>query len=336
MSDINNTVVKKISRWKKGINLFTQSKTPTASLILIYVLMLIVFSVFSKNYLTIVNFKSILNNMAVSGILASGIVIVMIGGGFDLSIGSMMGFSGIVSTVLLFQYTFIPVWAVIIIAVLIGCALGLVNGLIITKIGINPIITTLGTLAIIRGVCFLWADVNPRVYNPFWRSAGRLFIGNVFPITLVYIIIFFVSLALVLKFTKFERDLYTVGGNENLARLAGINVDKIKIISYIVSGFFSAIAAIVLTSQLGSGRPEYGEGAELEVLTIVVLGGVAVGGGKGNYIGTFISLLIIGSISNGLALLDVPIFLRIVIKGALLVFAVVIDALRNRKRLQLY
>ncbi|HEX7560575.1 MAG TPA: hypothetical protein VF347_00115, partial [Candidatus Humimicrobiaceae bacterium] len=152
----------------------------------------------------------------------------------------------------------------------------------------------------------------------------------------VYIIVAFVILTLVLKFTRFGRDLITIGGNENLARLAGIPVDRIKIISYVISGFFCSIAGLILISQLGSGRPEYGTGAELEVLTIIVLGGVVVGGGKGNFLGVFIALIIIQTISNGMVLLDVPVFMRTVVKGALLVLVISIDAIRNRKNLQLY
>ena len=213
---------------------------------------------------------------------------------------------------------------------------GLINGLIITKVGINPIITTLGTLAFFRGVCYFWANLNPRIYNVFVQNIGRIYLGNVFPITTLYIIVTFIILTLILKFSRFGRDLYTIGGNEPLARLAGIPVDRVKIISYVISGFFASIAGLLLISQLGSGRPEYGTGAELEVLTIVVLGGVAVGGGKGNYLGVFIALAIIQTISNGMVLIDVPVYLRMVVKGALLVLVIAIDALRSRKQLQLY
>ncbi len=332
-----NSNLNMTSSWyQKVLRIFTQSKTPIASLILLYILMVVIFASFSPYYLTVGNFRAIFNNLARFGILSAGITIVMIGGGFDLSIGSAMGLIGTICAVIMLQFPGIPVGLVMVIAVVVGCFLGLINGLIITKIGINPIITTLGTLAIFRGVAFFWAHLNVRIYSAFWDSIGRTFIAGTIPMTTVYIVVIFVVLALVLKFTRFGRNLYTIGGNEYLAKLAGIKVDRIKIASYVISGLFCALAAIVLTSQLGSGRPEYGRNAELEVLTIVVLGGVTVGGGKGNFLGTFIALVIIGSISNGLVLLDVPVFLRMVVKGGLLVLAVSIDALRNRKRLQLY
>ncbi len=127
-----------------------------------------------------------------------------------------------------------------------------------------------------------------------------------------------------------------IGVRSNLARLAGISVDRVKIVSYVISGFFSALAGLLLISQLGSGRPEYGTGAELEVLTIVVLGGVVVGGGKGNFLGVFIALVIIQTISNGMVLIDVAVFLRMVVKGALLVLVIAIDAIRSRRHLLLY
>jgi len=321
---------------KKYSALMNFLRTPTPTLIGIYIVMLILFSLTSKNFLVIQNIKGIFNNFAVYGILAAGVTVVMIGGGFDLSVGSTAGLAGIVSAVLLMKGITVPTPVVFLIAIAIGCIVGLINGLIITKVGINPIITTLGTLAIIRGVCYFWADLNPRILNVFVQNLGRIYIGNVFPITTVYIIVSFVILTLILKFTRFGRDLFTIGGNENLARLAGVPVDRIKIISYVISGFFCSMAGLLLISQLGSGRPEYGTGAELEVLTIIVLGGVVVGGGKGNFLGVFIALIIIQTISNGMVLLDVPVFMRTVVKGALLVLVIAIDALRNRKNLQLY
>ncbi|MBM3706217.1 MAG: ABC transporter permease [Actinobacteria bacterium] len=311
-------------------------RTPTPTLIGIYIVMIVLFSLASENFLVIQNIKGIFNNFAVFGILAAGVTVVMIGGGFDLAIGSTAGLAGIVSAVLLMKGIEVPTPIVFIVAIVIGCTVGLINGLIITKVGINPIITTLGTLAIIRGICYFWADLNPRILNVFVQNLGRIYLGNVFPITTVYIIVAFVILTLVLKFTRFGRDLFTIGGNEHLARLAGIPVDRIKIISYVISGFFCSIAGLILISQLGSGRPEYGTGAELEVLTIVVLGGVAVGGGKGNYLGVFIALIIIQTITNGMVLLNVPIFIRMVVKGALLVLVISIDAIRSRKNLQAY
>ena len=311
-------------------------RTPTPTLIGIYIVMMLLFSLTSDKFLTIQNIKGIFNNFAVFGILAAGVTVVMIGGGFDLAIGSTAGLAGIVSSVLLMKGIEVATPWVFIIAIVIGCTAGLINGLIITKVGINPIITTLGTLAIFRGICYFWADLNPRVYNVFVQSIGRIYIGNVFPITTLYIIIAFVALTLILKFTRFGRDLFTIGGNETLARLAGIPVDRIKILSYVISGFFCSIAGLLLISQLGSGRPEYGTGAELEVLTIVVLGGVVVGGGRGNYLGVFIALIIIQTITNGMVLLNVPVFLRMVVKGALLVLVIAIDAFRNKRHLQLY
>ncbi len=325
---------------EKGTKKYSQAmnflRTPTPTLIGIYIVMLIFFSLGSENFLTIQNMKGIFNNFAVFGIMAAGVTVVMIGGGFDLSVGSAAGLAGIVSAVLLMKGIEIPTPYVFIIAVLIGCIVGLINGLIIIKVGINPIITTLGTLAIIRGVCYFWADLNPRVYNLFVQGFGRIYIGGVFPITTLYIIAAFTILTLIFKFTRFGRDLFTVGGNENLARLTGIPVDRIKIISYMISGFFAAIAGLLLISQLGSGRPEYGTGAELEILTIVVLGGVVVGGGKGNFLGVFIALVIIQTISNGMVLIDLPVYLRMVVKGALLVLVIAIDAIRNKRHRLLY
>jgi ribose transport system permease protein len=311
-------------------------RTPTPTLIGIYIVMLIFFSLGSENFLAIQNMKGIFNNFAVFGIMAAGVAVVMVGGGFDLSVGSVAGLAGIVSAVLLMKGIELSTPYVFVIAMVIGCLVGLINGLIIVKVGINPIITTLGTLAIFRGICYFWADLNPRIYNIFVQNFGRKYIGGVFPVTTVYIIVAFTIITLIFKFTRFGRNLFTIGGNENLARLAGIPVDRTKIISYMISGFFAAIAGLLLISQLGSGRPEYGTGAELEIITIVVLGGVIVGGGKGNFLGVFIALVIIQTISNGLVLIDLPVYLRMVVKGALLVLVIAIDAIRSKRHLLRY
>ena len=325
-----------VSPFYKIIGLFTKSKTPIATLVVFYLSMILVFSLASPNYFTITNLKSILSNLPVNAMLAAGTTIVMIGGGFDLSIGSIMGLVGIIIVNLFNLGIALPVPVIIIIAVIISSLLGLLNGLIIARIGINPIITTLGTMALFRGICYFWAGSVKRIYSDFYLSLGRGFIGGVVPYTSIYIIVVFVLLALFIRYTRFGRNLFTIGGNEGIAKLFGVNVKNTKVISYIISGMFAGIAAIILTAQLGSGRPEYGQGVEIDIITIVVLGGVAIGGGKGNYLGTFLALLIISSISNGLVLMDVPIYWRIVIKGFLLVLAITIDAVRNRKRLQLY
>ncbi len=311
-------------------------RTPTPTLIGIYIVMLIFFSLGSENFLAIQNMKGIFNNFAVFGIMAAGVAVVMVGGGFDLSVGSVAGLAGIVSAVLLMKGIELSTPYVFVIAMVIGCLVGLINGLIIVKVGINPIITTLGTLAIFRGICYFWADLNPRIYNIFVQNFGRKYIGGVFPVTTVYIIVAFTIITLIFKFTRFGRNLFAIGGNENLARLVGIPVDRTKIISYMISGFFAAIAGLLLISQLGSGRPEYGTGAELEIITIVVLGGVIVGGGKGNFLGVFIALVIIQTISNGLVLIDLPVYLRMVVKGALLVLVIAIDAIRSKRHLLRY
>jgi ribose transport system permease protein len=318
------------------LGVFKNTKTPIPTLIVFYILMVVVFSLVSPNYLSVTNLKSILSNLPVNAILAAGTALVMIGGGFDLSIGSIMGLVGII-IVNLFNIGFdLPIPVIIIIALMLSSTLGFINGLIISRIGINPIITTLGTMAVFRGICYFWAGSVKRINSEAYLSIGRGFIGNAIPYTFIYILAIFILMALFLKYTKYGRNVYIIGGNENIAKIFGVNVKNTKVVSYIISGLFAGIAAVILTAQLGSGRPEYGQGVEIDIITIVVLGGVTIGGGKGNYLGTFIALLLISSISNGLVLMDVPIYWRIVIKGFLLILAVSIDAIRNRKRMQLY
>ena len=313
----------------------TRSKTPIFMLLMIYIVMIIIFSSLSKNYITIGNFKCIAVNMGVVGIVSAGVVIVMIAGGFDLSVGSLVGLTGVAIAKFFRLGIDLPIPVIILLALCIGAFLGAINGIIVTKLGINPLITTLGTLAVMRGLAYIWADQVARIFNPTYSLIGQGFLKNTIPYTLIYLLVIFAALAVLLKFTRFGRNIYLTGGNEHLARLAGVNTNRIKLLSYIISGIFCACAAMVLTSQLGSGRPEYGTGLELEVVIIIVLGGVTVGGGKGNYLGTFISLLILSSIINGLVLVGVESFTRSVIKGSLLIFAISLDAINNRaKRFQ--
>jgi len=329
---IDSVETVKRSGWTRAIRLITQAKTSAPSLIIMYILMVIFFALMSKNYLTLTNFTSIMSNLTVLGIAAVGMTVVILSGGIDLSIGSMQGFTGVILA-LLFNIPFrLPIPIIILIGMIVGSLIGAINGFFVTKVRINPVITTLGTMSIFRGLCYIFATKYVgRIFDPTYLAMNRLYIFNALPISFIYMLAFMGIMAIVLKFTKFGRNVYAVGGNLLAARLAGINTDRVRFMAYVISGLFSALSAVVLTGQLGMGRPEFGTGNELEVITAVVLGGISLAGGRGDFLGVLIAVLILGSIGNGMVLLNVPIYWRQVVKGFILIIAVSIDVIRYRR-----
>jgi ribose/xylose/arabinose/galactoside ABC-type transport system permease subunit len=213
--------------------------------------------------------------------------------------------------------------------------------LIITKVGINPVITTLGMMAFARGLASWFSLEIPalklgRIFDQNFLLISRLFLPRgtqIIPITLIYIIVLYVVFSLVLRYTRYGRNVYATGSNEYAARLAGINVTRIKFSAYMLSGIMSSLAGVILLAQLSLGRDDAGTGAELEVITAVVLGGVSLGGGKGNLLGVIIAIIIIGIIRNGMVHLEqvtgISYYWREVVKGAILILAISIDAART-------
>lgn len=317
----------------RGWRYLVRSKTVAPSLLLMYALMVIVFASLSREYISLINFKAIMSDLAVSGIVSVGMMVVILAGGLDLSVGSIVGLSGVIlARFFNIPGKTFPLWMIYLAGIAVGLAFGAINGALITRVGINPVITTLGTMAVGRGLCYIWATQVARIFDPIYLNATRVFVFNLLPISLLYMLFVMILMWFILKYTRFGRNIYAVGGNPVAARLAGINVRDVQFSAYVISGLMCAIAAIILTGNLGMGRPEFGTGLELDVITIVLLGGVSLAGGKGDMLSLLIAVLIMGSIGNGLVLLDVPIYWRQVVRGFILIIAVAIDLIRYRKR----
>jgi len=309
-----------------------QVKSSTVALVILYIVMVIFFSMVSPYYFTVSNFLSIFSNLGITGIVAIGMMVVMLAGGFDLSVGSMVGLVGVFIARMFNIAHPPPLPVIILIGMLIGPALGAINGIIITRVGINPLIATLGTMAIFRGFCYIYAMQVARIYDPIYLALGRSYLFKYIPISFLYMVLLMLLMDFILRYTRFGRNVFAVGGNVYAARAVGINTDRVKFYTYVISGIMCSFAAVILTAQLGMGRPEFGTGYELEIITALALGGVSLSGGKGDFIGVFLAILILGSIGNGMVLMNVPIYLRMVIKGAILILAVTIDSLRGKKR----
>ncbi len=313
------------------INVFNKnSMAPT--LIIVYAAMIILFASINPLYVSLANIKSIFANLTIPGILAVGLTTVILTGNFDLSVGSTLGVAAIVCAKLYnIEGLDIPMGVVIIAALVAGAAIGAVNGFLVTVVGINSIITTLGTLAVFRGFAYLFAGETARIYYKPFISLGRGYLFGNIPNTMVYFIVLLVVIYLVLRFTKFGRDIYQVGANKEAARLAGLSIKKTTFLTFVMCGVTAAMGGVLMASQLAFAQGEFGLGIEFKILTICVLAGISLAGGRGTLVGVLIATLILGSISNGLALSKVPIDWREAFQGIILIAAILIDSIRIRR-----
>ena len=317
--------------WLK-INVFKKNSiTPT--LLVVLALMIIIFSSINPLYVSLENIRSMIANLTIAGIMAIGLATVMLSGNFDISIGSIFGVSAIVCAKLYnIEGIYIPLPVVILAAILIGLIIGAINGFLVTVVGLNSIISTLGTLAIFRGVSYLFAREADKIYYRPFISLGRGFVGEYIPITFIYLIVLLFIMYMILRFTKFGRDIYLIGANDYSATLAGINIKRTQFFTFLISGFTSAIGGMLLASQLAFAVGSFGLGYEFKILTICVLGGISLAGGRGTLVGVFVATIILGFISNGLSIIDVPITWREAFQGIILIVAILIDSVRVRRR----
>ena len=289
------------------------------------ILLIIVVSILNPSFLDFCNFLNLLRQISINGLIAFGMTFIILTGGIDLSVGSILALSS-AFIALMITSGVDPIIALII-GVLIGFVLGAVNGLLVTKGNMAPFIATLATMTIFRGLTLVITDGNPITNlgdSYLFQLFGKgYFIG--IPVPAVTMIIVFVILLIILQKTTFGRHTYAIGGNEIAAKISGIKVNKIKILIYGISGLMSALAGGILTSRLNSAQPTAGTSYELDAIAAVVLGGTSLTGGKGRIVGTLIGVLIIGVLNNGLNLLGVSSFYQQVVKGVVILIAVLID-----------
>lgn len=283
----------------------------------------IIVSILSPRFLSIANIKNVLTQVSVNTIIAIGMTFVILTGGIDLSVGSSLAISGAVAATIV-KVTG-NVFLAIVSALLIGIIVGVINGIFISKGKIQAFIVTLATMTIFRGVTQVYTNGTP--VSGLGKSFGA--IGNKtfleIPIPVVITLIVFLISYYVLNQTRYGRYLYAVGGNEDSARLSGINTDKVKTIVYIISGITAALSGIIVTSRIGSASATAGAGYELDAIAAVVLGGTSLAGGEGSIAGTIIGALIIGVLNNGLNLMNVSPYYQLIVKGLVILLAVMID-----------
>ncbi len=300
-------------------------------LLALILLVVVIMANRNPNFLTIANFRAMAVGFTPTAIISVGMVILLVSGGFDLSVGAVLALSGtVVARIVLNGMDQLP--AVLLVLVM-GGLIGAVNGLLVTKVKINPLVATLGTLSIARGIAQVMTEGISISGLP--ASFGR--VGGEQIANLPYMVLIMLAIVVVgdlaLRHTRFLRQAYYVGSNENAARLSGIAVDRFRIFAYILTSALAALAGIILASRLMAGTPTAAQGLELQVLAGAVIGGASLTGGEGTVLGAFLGIVFIGIISNVMTMEAVSIFWQQAVTGTILIAAVAFDMLIRRRRI---
>jgi len=304
------------------------------------------FAVVNDSFLTSGNLVILTKQVAINAILGIGMTFVILTGGIDLSVGSIVGLAGMVAGALINEGLVLPmfgivvyfnIWIVLVITLIVGMIVGLVNGIIITRFNVAPFIATLGVLYIARGLALLSANgaTFPNlVGSAELANTGFPLLGAGTFLELPYSIWIMIVLTILSVFiarkTPFGRQVYAIGGNVRAAQLSGVPVKRVTLLTYVISGFCSAMVGLVIASQLVAAHPATGETFELNAIAAVVLGGTSLAGGRGTVFGTIIGAFVIGVLRNGMVLEGLSSFLQIIITGIVIILAVVIDQLQLR------
>ena len=311
------------------------------------ILIVVVFSALSPYYFSLGNFLTMASHVAIFGILAVGMLLVILNGGIDLSVGSTLGLSGVVAGFLMQGVSlpafgiilFPPVWVVVVLTVALGGAVGLINGVLVARFKVPAFVATLGVMYVARGAALL--ITNGLTYNnlggkPALGNQGFNWLGfnHLFgiPIGVAVLAVVAVGANLVLSRTAFGRWLYASGGNERAAELAGVPVKRVQVLVYVLSGMCAAAAGLILSSQLTSAGPTAGLSYELTAIAAVVIGGAALTGGRGNIRGTMLGAFVIGFLSDGLVIIGISSYWQTVFTGAVIVLAVLLNAVKYKGR----
>jgi len=308
--------------------------------------LIIFFSFTSPNFLTATSIITMIRHVALNAIIAIGMTFVILTGGIDLSVGSIIGFCGMIAGGLIFEginlgflgitiYLWVP--AIVLITFVIGILIGWFNGLLVTKFNVPPFIATMGTMYIFRGFAQLRSSGRtfpnlvgrPELNNTGFPLVGSgTFLGV--PYTIILMVVLIIITVYVAKKTPFGRHVFAVGGNENAAKLSGIQVGKVKTIVFMISGGCAALVGLIITSELVAAHPATGTTYEMNAIAAAVLGGTSLAGGRGSIGGAVLGAFVIGILNDGMVMMGVSSFWQTVIKGVVIVLAVIFDQMQNR------
>ena len=301
-------------------------------IIVAFLVLCVFLSVFPKtsgSFFTRQNIFNVLRQISTNLFLACGMTMVIILGGIDLSVGSIIALSGCISAGCVARYN-LPLPIALLMGLLVGLLVGMFNGAVISKTTIPAFIVTLATMNIAKGLAYVYTGGSPvRVVTKEWQFLGAGYVG-IFPTPVVILVIVLIITAIIMNKTKMGRHMYAVGGNQQAAEFSGIKVEKVKFFVHAFSGLMAGLAGIVLASRMYSGQPTAGDGAEMDAIAAVVVGGTSMAGGSGKIGGTIRVGLIIGVLNNGLNLLNVNSFWQYVVKGVVILLAVFLDYFRNK------
>lgn len=298
--------------------------------IIALIVLMIFVTILNPSFIRPSNLINLLRQVSVNALIAFGMSFVILTGGIDLSVGSVLALTSAIFAGLLGMG--VPPMLGVVIALAVGGLLGAINGILITKGKMAPFIATLATMTIFRGLTLVYTGGNP--ITNFSDAFSYKFIGRGYvlgiPWPVILMIIFFAIAFVILNKTPFGRKTYAIGGNEKASFISGIKTDSVKIKIYAISGFLAAMAGLILTSRLNSAQPTAGTAYEMDAIAAVVLGGISMSGGKGSIAGTLVGALILGTLNNGLNMLGVSSFYQQIVKGIVILIAVLIDRKRNK------
>lgn len=298
------------------------------AVVVILFVLIFVFSFASPIFLSWKNLMNIGRQISMLGIVAVGMTFVLLAGGIDLSVGSQISITGVAISLLIVKAGMNPLLACVL-GLVMTSLIGLFNGFVITKTRIAPLIATLAMMTILQGLSYIICGGLPVYGLPdAVKTVAQGYVLGLVPIPIVIMVVIVAIGAFILNKTYMGRYFYAVGSNEEATRLSGINTGRVRILVYTICGLFSGLAGIIMLGRVSSGQPVAGKGYEMDVLTAIVLGGVSVSGGKGTISGAFIGVLIIGVLSNGMSILSINEYYQLVIKGIVLLLAVIFDSLQ--------
>lgn len=295
------------------------------------IIMLVIFSgviaILNDRFLTVPNLLNVFRQSSINAVIACGMTFVILTGGIDLAVGSVLAISSAVCASLLIAG--VGVVPAVLAALLVGAVSGALSGIVITKGKVQPFIATLVMMTFLRGATLVFTNGTPLTLGSAKAADAFYYLGNGkvlgMPLPIIMTVVVFGFAYYVLTQTKIGRYVYAVGGNEEASRLSGLNTDNVKIFVYTVSGVLAAIAGIIVTSRLSSAQPTAGTGYELDAIAAVVLGGTSLVGGKGKILGTIVGVLIIGILNNALNLMDISSYYQMIAKAGVILLAVLLD-----------
>ena len=294
-------------------------------LLLIFAFIVVGMSLLSPFFLTPRNLLNLLLASSTMSMIAVFTTMLMIGGGLDLSVGAVAALTGVVIA----EYqTALGIWGATGLGIVAAVLMGLLNGVMVTYVRINPFITTLATMSLARGIAFVLADgLTVPVYEERFAWLGEGLILDI-PVPVIVSAALFILVWVILRYTTYGRAMYAMGGNAEASRLAGLRIDRYRLTAYVLSGFSAGFAGVFLTSRLYAAAPQAATGMELSVIAAVVLGGTSLAGGKGTILGTLLGVLILGTLNNGMVLLSLSSDYQQIVQGIVLLLAIGLDQLR--------